>query len=268
MLEKVVVVAGMPRSGTSWLGQIIDSCPDVRFKLCPLFSYAFKNAVNENSTSQEYADLFEAVYLRADAFMDQTERRQAGKYPIFELKNAEPAVLAIKMTRYHHLLSVMLERSPKLKMVLIVRHPCGAINSWLKTRGEFPANADPMKEWRTGSCRKTAVGEYWGFNDWIHVTKLHLRLHEQNPERVRIQQYEQLVTNPVEQTKEIFAHLGLEFTNQTLNFLSSSQRRHDSDSYAVYKDSSVKDAWHSELDEQIRREILDEIEGSELERFL
>ena len=34
---------GCPRSGTSWLGQIFNSAPDVAYRYQPLFSYEFKD---------------------------------------------------------------------------------------------------------------------------------------------------------------------------------------------------------------------------------
>jgi hypothetical protein len=36
--ERLVIIDGMPRSGTSWLAQIVESCPIVRYRLSPLFA--------------------------------------------------------------------------------------------------------------------------------------------------------------------------------------------------------------------------------------
>jgi hypothetical protein len=155
-----------------------------------------------------------------------------------------------------------------LKMVAIVRHPCGSINSWLTTPGEFPKDADPMKEWRYGYCRKTGLEEFWGFEDWKNVTRLHMNLERQFPDQFIIQRYEALVENFIEETKRIFEFLGLEYTQQTDNFLKTSRSRHDDDSYAVFKDPKVKDRWKWELNEQIQKEIILEVENSELRRFL
>ena len=51
----------MPRSGTSWLSQIFDSHPDTKFKLSPLFSYAFKNAVNIESSKKEWLKFLDGI---------------------------------------------------------------------------------------------------------------------------------------------------------------------------------------------------------------
>lgn len=268
MYEHIIVIIGMPRSGTSWLGQIVDSCPDVRYRLSPLFSYAFKNAVDEHSGIEDYKKVFHGAYLSNDEFMCQTQRRVWGRYPTFALKLEDPQFLAMKMTRFHNLLRTMINLFENLKMVAIVRHPCGAINSWLTTPEEFPKDADPMKEWRYGHCRKTGPEEFWGFEDWKNVTRLHMSLERQFPHQFIIQRYEALVENCVEETKKFFDFLGLEYTQQTESFLKSSRSTHNNDSYAVFKDPKVKDRWRWELNEQIQEEIILEVENSELRRFV
>ena len=258
----------MPRSGTSWLGQIVDSSPQVRFRLSPLFSYAFKNAVDEHSSKDEYERVFQGAYESDDVFMCRTKERKAGQYPIFEYKDDYPEFLAIKMTRFHNLISRMLELFENLKMVSLVRHPCGAIHSWLTTSNEFPQDADPLQEWRTGACRKTRPEEFWGFEDWKSVTRLHMDLEEKFPDRFIILQYETLDNHPIPETKKLFDFLGLEYTEQTDRFLKACHQQHDEDSYAVFKDPSVQDQWKKELDPVIQAEIIDEIKNTDLARFL
>ena len=55
-MKKTIALFGVPRSGTSWLGQIFDSCPDVIYKYQPLFSYAFKNRLNMQSSFDEISN--------------------------------------------------------------------------------------------------------------------------------------------------------------------------------------------------------------------
>ena len=68
---QVAWISGMPRSGTTWLSQIFASSPDVKLKFCPLFSYEFKNALNEKSSGDDWANLFWNVYNTESAFLDQ-----------------------------------------------------------------------------------------------------------------------------------------------------------------------------------------------------
>lgn len=268
MFNNLIIVIGMPRSGTSWLGQIIDSSPQVRFRLSPLFSYAFKNAVDEHSSKEEYKRVFQGAYQTRDAFMCRTKERENGTYPVFEWKEDDPEFLAIKMTRFHNLLPRMLELFENLKTVSLVRHPCGAIHSWLTTPEEFPQGADPMQEWRTGRCRKTGPEEFWGFEDWKTVTRLHMDLEQKFPDRFIILQYETLVDHPIRETRKLFTFLGLKYAEQTESFLKSSHQRHERGPYAVFKNPSVKDRWKKELSPVIRGTIIDEVEGTDLGRFL
>lgn len=268
MFKKIVVIVGMPRSGTSWLSQILDSSPQVRFKLSPIFSYAFKNAVNENSSKQEFEKLFKGAYETNDEFMDQADKRLKGEYPNFNYKEDKPEILAIKMTRFHNLLDRMLQLFENLIIVSIVRNPCGAIHSWLTTPGEFPSDAIPENEWRSGKCRKTAPEEFWGFDDWKKVTNLHLQLKNIYRDQIYLLKYENLVDDVFTETTELFDFLDLPVEEQTKDFLVQSQLNHSKDSYAVFKNPKVKSRWQKELQPEIINEIYKDIESTELEVFL
>lgn len=268
MYKRIIVIVGMPRSGTSWLCQIIESSPLVRFKMEPLFSYKFKNIVNEYSSRDEYEKLFINAYNTNDEFIDHTFKRKNGSYPTFNNKLENPPVLAIKQTRFHNIITRMMEYFENLKMVSIVRHPCGAINSWLKTPKEFPKNANPLLEWRYGECRKTGPEEFWGFEDWKKITRLHMDLEKKYSGRFIIVQYEYLVEHALEGIKSLFEFLDLEFGNSNKIFIKESQSKHMDDTHAVFKSPEVKDKWREELNPEIREQIIKEIKGTDLERFL
>lgn len=267
MYKNIVAIVGMPRSGTSWLGQIFDSSPNVAYRLEPIFSYAFKNVVDENSAREDYIKLFDCIYASQDAFLLQRDKRKSGKYPTFS-KRKVLEFLTFKTTRFHYLLKDMLNYFDNLKMISIVRNPCGSINSWLNTPGEFPATADPMKEWRSGSCRKTAKEEYWGFDDWKKVTTLHMRLEKDFSKQFKIISYEKLVENTRKATEDIFEFVGLELEEQTINFTKECHKSHNEDSYAVFKKKDVAYTWKSNLPKGIREEIIAEVKGTPLEIFL
>ncbi len=258
---KLLWLNGMPRSGTSWLSQIFESHPDVNFKLSPLFSYAYKNEVGINSTREQWLDFFAKVAKSNDEFINQTYRRKIGEYPVFKIKNPSFTHLVIKDTRYHNLTSRMLEILPEIKFIHIIRNPCGAISSWISAPKEFPKGANIIDEWKTGACRKTGEEEFWGFDDWKYLTRMYLDLSRKYVGRILIIQYEELVVKPEEITKNMFRFAGLFMTQQTMDFLTTSQKINVDNEYAVYKHKSVKDKWRTTLDagiiEEIRKEILD-----------
>src|SRR5438552_3598208 len=101
--DRVVVIAGVARSGTSWLGEILDSSPDVAYRFQPIFSYAFKDAVNEDSTREDFERFFRGIYESHDDFLLQRDKREGGLFPTFT-KNPQPKYLVWKEARYQYVL--------------------------------------------------------------------------------------------------------------------------------------------------------------------
>jgi hypothetical protein len=266
MFKKVIVVAGAPRSGTSWLSQIFDSSPDTIYRHQPIFSYVFKNAVNLDSRKENYIKFFEDIYKSQDEFICRTEERKKGIIKTFP-KVDVPEILVFKNVRFHYLLEKMLQFFQDIKIIGIVRHPCGTVNSFLTTK-ELPTGADPMKEWRHAKCRNIGPEEYWGFKKWKEVAYLFLELEKKYSNQFLLQKYSELVEHPVEETRKIFKFFEIEYTDQSNDYLMESNTKHIDHLYATYKDKKVKDKWQWELDKSIQEEIIDEIKGTELEQFL
>lgn len=261
-------ISGMPRSGTTWLSQIFASSPNVRLKFCPLFSYEFKNALNEQSSTEEWKNLFKEVYQTRSEYLDQDYLRKQGLIPSFPERRANPRHLIIKSTRFHNLTPYILQLDEQIRFVYIVRQPCASLYSWLTSPYEFPEHADPMEEWRTGHCRKNGPGEFWGFDDWKKVTSQALELSRQYPRRFRILRYEELVLDTKKFTKELFNFFGIAYEKQTDDFIRLSQSRHDDNRRSVFKNPGLKKNWQGGLDPSIVSTCLEELAGTELEQFL
>lgn len=264
---KIVWISGMPRSGTTWLSQIFASSPDVRLKSCPLFSYEFKMLLDEESTRGEWEKLFLDVYKTNSEYLDQEHLRKHGLVPHFRIKNSQPGYLAIKSNRFHNLTPNILALNPKLKFIYIVRHPCASIYSWLNDPREFPETADSMQEWRQGKCRKNSPGEFWGFDDWKAVTLQALAMESRFSDRFKIVRYECLVKECLKVSAQLFQFIGLEMSEQTIDFISSSSSKHDEDKHSVFKNPALLDTWSDKLDPVIVNEIYEDIIGTELEIF-
>ena len=267
--EKIEIawISGMPRSGTTWLSQIFASSPDVRLKSCPLFSYEFKNALDESSSAEQWDKLFSALYQTNSEFLDQGHLRKHGLVPSFEEKNEYPGHLIIKSNRFHNLIPHILKLNDQVLFVHIVRHPCATIYSWLSNPREFPAHANQSEEWRTGNCRKKGPGEFWGFDDWKQVTTQALRLSEQFPDRHKIIRYEDLVKNTERHASALFQFLQIPYGKQTQAFIELSHSRHDDHKHSVFKDPELKSKWEEKLESSIISECMSEIKGTELEQF-
>jgi len=264
-MEDVIWLNGMPRSGTSWLSQIFDSHPQVSFKLSPLFSYEFKNYVNINSTKFDWEELFQKVFDSKGDFINQTYRRTSGEYPKFVKNNLSR--LVIKDTRYHNLMDSLLNLFPDVKIIHIIRNPCGAINSWLRAPKEFPVDLNYLDEWRIGKCRKIGEEEFWGFNDWLLLTKKYIKLEEKYPKNVKVVFYEALVERPYDTIKMIFDFVNLSLHKRTKEFIKASQNSHNKSEYAVFKNKDVAYSWRYQLDPIIINEIKVDLIKNQLDKF-
>lgn len=262
------MVIGMPRSGTSWIAQILDSSPAVRFRLSPMFSWDFKDALREDSTREDWLRVMHGAYSSSNEFMDQTERRRTGEYPTFAEKQTQPPILLVKFNRFQQLVEGMLGLLPEVKVVAVVRNPCGAIHSWLTAPKEFPPEADPLVHWRSGAVKKTGYGDFFGFDDWLWTTRLYERLRLSHPERFCLVRYERVVADPLALAREMCAFLDIPWHAQIEAFLQASHSRHDPGPYSVFKSPTVAERWKSELHPQIRRAIEDELTGTDLEKYL
>ena len=98
-----LAIHGAPRSGTTWLGEIINSSPKVVYKFQPLFSYRFKSYLSACSSAEHIGEFFQLLSATNDLFCDQTQARSAGELPTFE-KTTSPEIVAYKEVRYHNIL--------------------------------------------------------------------------------------------------------------------------------------------------------------------
>jgi hypothetical protein len=268
LFKQLVWLTGMPRSGTTWVSQILASHPAVRLKFCPLFSYAFKEACNEHSTAWDWKTLLQAVYQTEDDYLDQTSARRNGLIPDFPLRDSDPAVLGIKSNRFHHLTGSLLQLLPEIRFIGLIRHPAATLYSWISNPLEFPEGADWKTEWRTGACRKGRVGEFWGFEDWLLVTRQFLDYQQQAPDRFFLFQYEAFEQSPLQATSLLFQKIGLSLHPQTTRFLEDSRSQHSEHRRSVYKRPGNADRWKTEFPMEIQQEIEQRTLAAGLGQFL
>ncbi len=266
--NSIIWISGMPRSGTTWISQIFASSPNVRLKFCPLYSYTFKNLLNEKSTAHDWKKFFEDVYKTKSEYLDQDYLRNQGLVPESLEKTNSPEYLVIKSTRFHNLVPYILKLHANVVFVHIVRHPCASIYSWLNNPLEFPDNADPAREWKSGACRKNGHGEFWGFSDWKKTTEQALTLAKIYPRRFKIIRYEDIIKSPESNVQQMFDFCGINFQQQTKDFLTLSTSTHNENKRSVFKDLSQISKWQECLDSNIARYILDDIKNSELQQFV
>lgn len=268
MLRKTIIVAGVARSGTSWLGQIFDSSPDTCYRFQPLFSYAFKNRLTHNTDKIELERFLNELRESHDPFLLQSDKRESGQYPVFS-KSQTPDILVFKENRYQYLFGRVISLLDNIKFVGIIRNPCAVIKSWINNPKEFPEGYSYEKEWRFGNCKNQGrEEEFFGFYKWREVTNLYLDLQSKFPRKVTIVKYEDLVSDTFNQVANLFSFCGLEMSQQTEQFLIDCNKKNIESPYSVFKNKSVKDKWRNELPQNIIDEIYFELKGTRLEEFL
>lgn len=262
-----IYIAGVARSGTSWVGQVLNSSPRVAYRFQPFFAYEFQGRLNEDSSPRDFQQVLSELRKADTPFLTQVDKVSSGLYPAFG-KVDVPDVLVFKENRYQSLVPQAVRKVPELGLLAIIRNPCAVLNSWRKNPKEFPAGSDFVREWRHGMCKNTGPQDCFGYYRWKEAAHQYLDLAEQFPERVYVLRYEDAVRNPSGVFANVFDFFGLSFEQQTAEFLAKSTSTHSENYYAVFKEASVADRWRDELEPEIAAEIEEDLRGTRLACFL
>jgi hypothetical protein len=265
--ERTIWIAGVARSGTSWLGQIFNSHPAVRFRFQPLFAYEFKNQINEDSSSNEFNQFLNELWNSETEFLTQADKVASGEYPHFGDSDSQ-SVLAFKENRYQSMIEPMLRKIPSMHLVGIVRHPCAVIHSWSRNSREFPAGSVLRDQWRFGQCKNETPADYFGYYKWKEVANLYLDLTAKYPERAKTIRYADLLQQPEALAQAVLNHCGLDLSPGVKQFLVASRQQKSQSYYSVFNSKSNDHAWREKLDPHIASEIEADLAGTRLEPFL
>ncbi len=262
-----ILIHGVPRSGTSWLGQLFNAHEDVAYRYQPLFSHAFKDRLRPDSSPEAIEEFFDDLMTTDDPFVLGCDPDIHGSYSKFR-KSADQTHLVVKHVRYHHLLTNWLDSLNSLKVVALVRHPCAVILSWFNAPREFNPEWDPHKEWRLAQAKnQDRPEEFNGFDRWKEAARLFLRLSQERPQQCRLLRYGDLIADPLGETEGVFNWVGLQPTTQSTGFIRESTSRHVEDAYAVHKIKADDQRWRKDLHPAIADAILSDIKDTELEQF-
>lgn len=266
---KKIAIHGVPRSGTTWLGELFNSSPRTIYRYQPLFSYALKGYVDEKSGTDRFEEFFSRLCSIQDEFVDQISARKTGVLPTFLKTN--PTHVVYKEVRYHNVLRNMMLRLQSVKLVLLIRDPVSTLESWIRAPREFRSDLgwEINQEWRDApSKNQNRPEEFYGFTGWKRAAVMFLELQESFPENVRIVRYKDLVESTVETITKLFEFCMLDLDSQTLSFIENSTSQSNTNPYSVYRDNTVCQAQNSLLGKNVVREIENELYGSKLETYL
>lgn len=268
LLEHRVAIHSVPRSGSSWLGQIFKSSPHVEFRYQPLFSYAFKDFLGPDSGRERIDEFMRGILESQDDYLHNRIPDVYVDYPDFGERSGVTH-LVWKEVRYHHILRNLLAQSPDIRVIGLVRHPCATIDSWLNSPREFKAEWNVAEQWRRADAKNLGrPEEFNGFDKWLEVTKLFVLLEGEYPNRVHLVRYADLNARPLEVIEELFAQCKLPFERFTVDFIRDSRSKEVADANSVFRLTRPDDRWRTRLPKEIALEIVLETERSGLVRFL
>jgi len=221
-----VAIFGCPRSGTSWLGQILNASEHVAYRYQPLFSYEFKDWFGRRGVSEESLLAFRQALLDARSDFVLQDLRPA---------KGEPTHLVWKEVRYHALMASLSSLEGLDALVYLFRDPVDVLNSWYLAPKEFRAGQDIHAEWLHAPTKNVDACEFNGFARWKTSMRLACALAERHPGKFVPLSYERLRADPRTQVERLFATLGLAVSPQVDAFIGESTSRQVADPYAVFR---------------------------------
>tara|TARA_B110000495_G_C22940436_1_gene550219 strand:+ start:425 stop:1243 length:819 start_codon:yes stop_codon:yes gene_type:complete len=267
---KKIALHSVPRSGSTWLGQILNSSPSVKYAYQPLFSYTFKSYLDEQSSKERITQFFNEIVNSDDPFINQSEDVNKNLIPTFE-KLAKTKAVVYKELRYHYILQTLLEQTDDVKVIGLVRNPLSVINSWLRAPREFREDLgwNKLEEWNFAKKKnQDKKEEYNGFQKWKETTILFENLQKKYPNRFLLVVYNDLIKDVNKTVQQIFDFCDIELTEQTLSFINSNKVQNDKDAYSVFKQVRQDRKWESQLNKEIINNIKIDLKDHTLKNYI
>ena len=287
LAASAVVIVGAPRSGTSWLGKIFDSHPNVLYRFEPDWfdpeEVATDASVIRGSLSRWIRNRDLRAAGRRPLFAKSWQTRTAHSlrvpliyaaaaagriglpvWPIPDLGDTARTRAVVKSIRLRDGIGAFTEACPEGQGVVIIRHPCAQAASLM--RGARDGRFEPTKpesDMPYDEARTIAFAARHGTNEksfrrlrdaakyawsWREFNETALGSIA-NRTNARIVVYEQLCARPLEEAKALLSFTGLSWNAQTERFIarSTSYRGHGG-YYAVLRNSvDASERWRSTL---------------------
>ncbi len=211
---------------------------------------------------------------RARRFELLNLNRMNGEAPLFP-KAAVPSLWCIKELRLAGKIPLLLTAFPDARFVVIVRHPCATVHSILTwfDRGRLTELRKDMEtyleklELQPISKRHAELLARCREGNLAHRLALYWRVsyetmlrHLENHPSFRCVVHEELASRPREVARELWHHVGLEWTRSVDDYLEYSSGRDVDTSdplVTVRKSATYFSSWTDEISEEIRGSVLE-----------
>lgn len=277
--QRCVIVAGLPRSGTSWLAKCLSFAPgftyywepdnvdmvpeaEERFKYLYLTGDHDDPAYRRLMTRACAGQVATAFTMKEDPGpllrRSRRRRRLGERFPFLFLRRRH---VLVKLVNANLNLAWFSANFPHARQVCVVRHPCGQFESWrrlgweprpealLANRRLVADHLHPFSE-LIGSSRSfwERAGALWAATAYV----LH-RQTQVNGGRL-IVAYEWLCRDPVTRFQDLYFRLDLPWTSGAGRFLRDSDNEADPGTYSMQRPTAKQiDKWK----ERLSREDID-----------
>jgi hypothetical protein len=260
-----VAIFSAPRSGSTWLGQIFNSHPQVLYRFQPNMAYSFPLTLSDHSSGPEIQAFFEALRKTDDPFTTASISISGKANPAFP--KTAPTTLVFKETHHLDIIENLILNSGT-KVIGLVRSPFATMNSWIKAPKEFHPEWVLEEEWL--HAPKKNMGNprnFFGYNKWKEGALLFLELQRKYPDGFMLVQYERLLADKLGTVASMFSFCGLGLMDQTRAFIARSESKDDiQDTYSVFRTKKDDLAWKTGLPTFITKAIVADLEFQTLNK--
>lgn len=259
-MKRIIGIFGVPRSGTSWLGQIFNSSPETRFAYQPMFTEKFRDQIHARSTEKEMRDYLRRIYDAQEDFLTQKDEMDKGQLLSFKKESQYPEIFVFKEVMYLYMIPRFLRNLPEMKIVMLLRNPYAVLRSWYNAPKEFYPEWDIKKEWLFAQSKNWFLPErYYGYHRWKESIILANELLEEFPDRVYVIRYEDLDENPFDYAQEVFQFSEIKWQDQTKEFIGQSRRKTEESPYSVYRNPKERNYNFLNLPDEVIRKVKEDM---------
>lgn len=247
-IEDNILISGSPRSGTTWLMELMSDIPDYTFIFEPLHPGLFQQGFKVGFSNKTYVPVDKDWNVGKNYLRKVFTGEIVTVLPAYgpSLKMAMRRILAhrfiIKTIRMNRLLPWVSERFDFRSIFLIIRHPCAVVASQLKTGiygydHKYPPFSSYMPDTKTiineiseiesiddemkGCLKKIKTKEEILAAAWCIDNLIPLSYNKQFPWKTIF--YEDLVKNGEKVLTDLFKNIGVEKTQRQKNRLLKKQ---------------------------------------------
>jgi len=304
--DNLLMIIGAPRSGTTWIAKLFDSHPDVCYRhepdtilrdselpvLCSSADFeryriraqgyleslaevrTLKSAGSLPLFSKKYrtrsGNLQHALIVHGVRSLQAATRGSAWskrmQIPDLFSPGSSPRLVVMKSVSARGRIGLFARAMPECRIVFVIRHPCGQVNSTLRgiRSGRFERRIPFEEILQTSEAQEAGLSarEFHSL-DVVEQCAWHWAILNQKAAndlagltRIRTVSYDEVCLRPREASRELLALAGLDWTEHTNAFVTRSTTSKDSNRYyLITRDSlAAADKWRSQLapDDQAR----------------